>query len=202
MKFRARPLTRLLALLALVGAIVAGTALPASAHATQLSTEPTAGGTYAASPSAITLRFSESVEVSRGGVKVFGAKDRKQVVTGKPEHPNGDGSFVTVDLPDLGDGTYVVTWRVISADGHPVNGAFTFSIGEPSKLPGSAQALATNMATRSTVVRGMTIRSGTPAHVAMRRSSRNGSSFDDRVRCSGAPIRCPGATPERPPGYR
>jgi len=144
MKFRARPLTRLLALLALVGAIVAGTALPASAHATLLSTEPTAGGTYAASPSAITLRFSESVEVSLGGVKVFGAKDRKQVVTGKPEHPNGDGSFVTVDLPDLGDGTYVVTWRVISADSHPVEGAFTFQVGNRATVK-NAQGIATTL---------------------------------------------------------
>jgi len=144
MKFRARPLTRLLALLALVGAIVAGTALPASAHATLLSTEPTAGGTYAASPSAITLRFSESVEVSLGGVKVFGAKDRKQVVTGKSEHPNGDGSFVTVDLPDLGDGTYVVTWRVISADSHPVEGAFTFQVGNRATVK-NAQGIATTL---------------------------------------------------------
>lgn len=144
MKSRARPLARLAALLLLALAIVGATALPAFAHATLLSTEPNAGGVYASSPSAVTLRFNESVEVSLGGVKVFGARDRKQVVTGQPEHPRGDGAFVTVDLPHLGNGTYVVTWRVISADSHPVEGAFTFQVGNQATVK-NAQGLATTL---------------------------------------------------------
>lgn len=37
------------------------------------------------------------------------------------------------ELPDkLAQGTYMVSWRVVSADGHPISGAFTFSIGKPS----------------------------------------------------------------------
>ena len=135
---------RLAALALLVAGIVGAWAVPAWAHATLLSTEPTAGGIYASSPSAITLRFNESVEVSLGGVKVYAAADRKQVVTGKPEHPNGEGAYVTVDLPRLGDGTYVVTWRVISADSHPVEGAFTFQVGTSATVK-NPQGLATTL---------------------------------------------------------
>ena len=42
-------------------------------------------------------------------------------------------TVLTVDVPDtLAEGTYVVSWRVVSADGHPVAGALTFSVGQPS----------------------------------------------------------------------
>ncbi len=144
MKPRARPLTRLAALLLLAFAVVAATALPASAHASLLSTEPSPDGVYAKSPSAVTLRFSEPVEVSLGGVQVFDAKTEKRVANGPPEHPNGEGSFVTSDLPDLSNGTYVVTWRVVSADSHPVEGAFTFQVG-PRASVSNAQGVATTL---------------------------------------------------------
>ena len=43
--------------------------------------------------------------------------------------------MLTVDVPDtLDEGTYVVSWRVVSADGHPVAGALTFSVGRPSAV--------------------------------------------------------------------
>ena len=45
-----------------------------------------------------------------------------------------EDEVVTADLPDeLADGTYVVAWRVVSADGHPISGSLTFSIGAPSE---------------------------------------------------------------------
>lgn len=144
MKPRARPLTRLAALLLLAFAVVAATALPASAHASLVSTEPSPDGVYASSPSAITLRFSESVEVSLGGVKVFDAKTEKRVANGPAEHPDGEGTFVTSDLPDLPNGTYVVTWRVVSADSHPIEGAFTFQVG-PRATVSNAQGVATTL---------------------------------------------------------
>lgn len=43
--------------------------------------------------------------------------------------PRSSGSTVTLALPPLPDGAYVVSWRVVSADGHPVRGAFTFRVG-------------------------------------------------------------------------
>ena len=124
---------RLLALGALVVALVVVAAAPASAHATLLTTDPQNGGVYDKPPSQVKLRFSEPVEVSLGGIRVF-SSDRDRVVTGSPEHPGGTQSEVAVSLPGLDDGTYVVTWRVISADSHPVEGAFTFQVGTRATL--------------------------------------------------------------------
>jgi copper transport protein len=124
---------RLLALGAIVVASVALFAAPAGAHASLLSTDPSNGGVYTTPPKAITLRFSEGVEVALGGIRVY-TSDRERVVTGKPEHPNGQQSVVTTSLPKLDNGTFVVTWRVTSADSHPIEGAYTFQVGTKATL--------------------------------------------------------------------
>ena len=124
---------RLFAVLALAGTLVAVGASPAFAHATLLTTQPTANGVYDPSPSAVTLRFNEPVEVSLGGIRVF-TSSQDRVVTGAPKHPDGTGSEVSVSLPKLHNGTYVVTWRVISADSHPVEGAYSFQVGPKATL--------------------------------------------------------------------
>jgi copper transport protein len=131
---------RLLALGALVVALLVAGATPAFAHATLLTTEPQPGGKFDTSPSVISLRFSEPVEVSLGGIRLFDGRGNR-VDVGAPEHPNGDGSRVETSMPKVGDGTYVVTWRVISADSHPVQGAFTFQVGAKGSVT-NANALA------------------------------------------------------------
>jgi copper transport protein len=133
-------LKRLVALAALVGALVVAGASPAFAHATLLTTEPQPGGRFDESPPAISLRFSEPVEVALGGIRLFdGKSDRIDV--GAPRHPQGDGNRVQSSLPKLDDGTYVVTWRVTSADSHPIQGAFTFQVGTAGAVK-NADALA------------------------------------------------------------
>ena len=78
-------------------------------------------------PDVVTLRFSEDVSLELGGVRVLDT-DGERV---DKDDAQADGEIVTVGLPDdLGDGTYVVAWSVVSADSHPVNGAFTFVVGE------------------------------------------------------------------------
>jgi copper transport protein len=131
---------RLLALAALVGALIVAGASPAFAHATLLTTEPQPGGRFDRSPPAISLRFSEPVEVALGGIRLFdGKSDRIDI--GAPRHPDGDGNRVQSSLPKLDDGTYVVTWRVTSADSHPIQGAFTFQVGTAGAVK-NADALA------------------------------------------------------------
>jgi copper transport protein len=128
-----RGFRRVAVLAALTVAIVLALASPAFAHATLLTTTPAPGTTYDASPPAVDLRFSEPVEVAIGDIRVFDGKAQR-VVTGAPKHPGGDGNQVSVSLPELDDGTYVVTWRVISADTHPVEGAFTFQVGSTATV--------------------------------------------------------------------
>jgi copper transport protein len=119
---------RLAASLAIALAAIVVTAAPAAAHATLVATEPAAGAKLDAPPQAVTLTFNEAVEVALGGIRVYDAKAQR-VVTSKPTHPGGSSSKVAVTLPALDDGSYVVTWRVVSADSHPVHGAFTFHVG-------------------------------------------------------------------------
>jgi copper transport protein len=103
-------------------------AVPASAHATLVESTPSNGSRVDKPPARVLLKFTERVEVAVGGVRVFNAA-RKRVDHGTITHPNGVGSEVALALPKLKEGGYVVTWRVISADSHPVQGAFTFTVG-------------------------------------------------------------------------
>lgn len=119
------------AFFAIVAVLLGALATPAFAHATLDSSSPSAGQTVATSPINVELRFDENVQVSLGGVRVFDSRGH-QVDTSAPSHPGGGGSRIAVHVPHLGNGSYVVTWRVISADTHPVRGAFVFSVGTPT----------------------------------------------------------------------
>ncbi|HUF85121.1 MAG TPA: copper resistance protein CopC [Acidimicrobiia bacterium] len=116
----------LVACLAFVLVVVA--ASPAAAHAELVSSDPQSGGVYDEAPDDGALRYTEPVEASLGAVRVFDGRGER-IEVGNPSHPGGDSSTVRVDLPGLRDGSYVVTWRVLSADSHPVQGAFTFQVG-------------------------------------------------------------------------
>jgi copper transport protein len=129
------------------------TASPAFAHATLDSTSPEAGGRVASSPPNVLLQFSEPVTFESNAVQVFDANG-KTVNSGKPKHGT-KSSQVTVTLPQLKDGVYAVTWRVISADTHPVQGAFTFAVGNAVVSAANnnlAQQLLAKRASRDTTV--------------------------------------------------
>lgn len=130
---RSRPIGLRLALAAAlaVGVVVFGAA-PAFAHAQLLSTEPVGGTVVAKPPDRVVVHFGESVEIPLGSIRVFASPSGKQIDTGPATHIDGQGSSVGVKLPKLERGGYVVTWRVTSADSHPVHGAFTFSVGAKS----------------------------------------------------------------------
>ncbi len=120
---------RAAALGALVLLLLVGLAPPASAHASLVSSDPVNGARLDASPRRVLLEFTERVEMALGGVRVFDA-DGERVDRGRITHPGGDGSAVELSLPKLDDGAYVVTWRFISADSHPVQGALSFVVGD------------------------------------------------------------------------
>ncbi|MEU2285406.1 copper resistance protein CopC [Streptomyces sp. NPDC013178] len=104
----------------------------ASAHAALRSADPADGSVVKTAPRDITLTFTESVGLVDGSFRVFDP-DNRRLKTGKEGHVEGRGDVVRVTLPEkLGTGTFTVAWRVVSADSHPIAGAFTFSIGKPS----------------------------------------------------------------------
>ena len=120
---------RLSLLVLLAGFAWAAAAAPASAHALLESTTPERGTALDAAPSQVVLRFSEPVEIEFGAVRVYDAAG-KEVQQGTAFHPGGQDGAVAVRLRgDLPDGGYTTTYRVISADSHPVSGGFVFGVG-------------------------------------------------------------------------
>jgi copper transport protein len=119
---------RLLLLLAVAGALLLALAPSASAHAELESTTPASGAIVDTAPDAVELTFSEAVTVD--SVKVIDAQ-KHRVDTGKITKP--DSRTVRAELRSgLFQGGYVVAWRVVSADAHPIGGGFTFRVGAAS----------------------------------------------------------------------
>ncbi|ODA73407.1 copper resistance CopC/CopD family protein [Streptomyces sp. AVP053U2] len=126
------PRVRILVLLflAVTGALLAGAA-PASAHAALTGSDPQQGTVVDQAPAQVSLTFSEPVAVSDDALRVLDPKGER-VDKGDPAAASGTTYTVRL-LGGLPDGTYTVTYQVVSADSHPVAGAFTFSVGAPSE---------------------------------------------------------------------
>ncbi|MER6312890.1 copper resistance protein CopC [Streptomyces sp. NPDC001581] len=129
--------TALLPRLALVLAALLATlftaASPATAHAALTASDPKDGAVVATAPAQVTLSFSEQVALGDDSIRVLDPQGRR-VDTGElRDMCSGNtvryGTALHTGLPD---GTYTVAWQAVSADSHPISGAFTFSIGAPS----------------------------------------------------------------------
>ncbi|WP_433080244.1 copper resistance CopC/CopD family protein [Dactylosporangium sp. CA-052675] len=122
------PLAMLLGALA----ILVLPAAPASAHAELEKTAPVAGTVLNDMPGEVTLTFSEQVRLVADKIKVV-APDGGRADTGKPVVRDQE---LVIPLKSGGaKGTYLVSYRVISADSHPVSGGYSFSYGQPSATP-------------------------------------------------------------------
>ena len=117
-------------------------AAPGSAHAELVQTTPANGQRLETAPAKVTLAFSESVNLLEDGISLL---DSHGATVSTPD-PTVDGHTVTWPMPKhLRNGPYVVTWRVISADGHPVDGASSFGVGTapPAVVAGISTAQST-----------------------------------------------------------
>ncbi|RCH66503.1 hypothetical protein DT019_22730 [Streptomyces sp. SDr-06] len=128
-----RPLTRLLLVtVALLGALFAG-AVPASAHAALTGSDPKEGAVVATAPAQVALTFSEGVALDANSIRVLDPTGKRSDTAELVNLCSGDVVKYGVRLrTGIPNGTYTVAWQAISADSHPVSGAFTFSIGAPS----------------------------------------------------------------------
>jgi copper transport protein len=97
---------------------------PAWAHASLVASEPPDGATLTDPPATLKLNFNEPV--SPLVVRLIGPGGEAVTPAVRAEN-----STLTILPPPLRRGTHVLSWRVISADGHPVGGAVVFSIGAP-----------------------------------------------------------------------
>ncbi|MFE3513977.1 copper resistance CopC/CopD family protein [Streptomyces sp. NPDC059166] len=132
-----RPLTAAALLTTLIGllfGLVLAGASPASAHAALTGSDPEDGSVVATAPAQVTLTFSEQIAVGDDSIRVLDPSG-KRADDGAPREVPGQGAVrYGVKLHSgLPDGTYTVAWQAVSADSHPVSGAFTFSVGAPSE---------------------------------------------------------------------
>jgi copper transport protein len=121
----------------LVFAAAAALTLPAAAwaHAVLVRTSPQASVVVNRPPPVVLLKYSEAVEPRFAVVSVTDAAGNQQRA-GPPRRSATDPTTLVVALERLAQGWYLVYWRVISVDGHPVRGAFTFAVGpNPGPAP-------------------------------------------------------------------
>ncbi|MGQ4730131.1 copper resistance CopC/CopD family protein [Streptomyces sp. Ju416(a)] len=127
------------ALLAALAALVFGLLLagagPASAHAALTGSDPSDGAVVDTAPKQVTLSFSEAIAVGDDSIRVLDPSGKRADTEAEPRDLSEGGTVrYGVSLHSgLPDGTYTVAWQAISADSHPISGAFTFSIGAPSE---------------------------------------------------------------------
>ena len=103
----------------------------ASAHAGLEESEPKPSSWLATSPTEVVLHFDEPVGVVFARIQILD-QDGKEVFEVRPTRDENDHTTVRANIDKLGDGTWVVVWRIASADSHPVQGSFAFSIGTSS----------------------------------------------------------------------
>ncbi|MCW2582489.1 MAG: copper resistance protein CopC, partial [Klenkia sp.] len=122
----------LLAALPLALLVDVGTAAPASAHATLVTTTPAESARVETAPTEVVLEFDEGVSLGAGYARVLDSGGER-VDTGAAAASDGT---ITVPLrADLPDASYVVTYRVVSADAHPISGAYAFVVGDGELVP-------------------------------------------------------------------
>ncbi|WP_416970108.1 copper resistance CopC/CopD family protein [Streptomyces sp. 4F14] len=122
--------TWVLLFLAVTGALLAGAA-PASAHAALTGSDPTQGSVVKEAPTQVTLTFSEKIATNRDSVRVLDPKGNR--VDAGAANNTGGTTYAVPLRSGLPDGTYTVTYQIVSEDSHPVAGAYTFSIGAASE---------------------------------------------------------------------
>lgn len=99
---------------------------PAAAHTGLQSSTPGDGEILTAAPDAISLTFSSAVASEFAQVAVTGP-DGQSVTAGEVVI---DGAVVSQPISTSGDGAYVVAYRVVSDDGHPVSGQLSFTLAD------------------------------------------------------------------------
>lgn len=133
---RRAPLRPLLAAAVLIGTVLAAlltAAGPASAHAALTGSNPADGAVVATAPKEVTLGFSEHIAMGDDSIRVLEPSGKRaDAAKVRDTSAGGKVSYAVDLLPDLPNGTYTVAWQAVSADSHPISGAFTFSIGAPS----------------------------------------------------------------------
>jgi len=113
----------------LLALLVCGLLVPgqASAHSTLVSSIPAMNSQLYVSPEAVQLTFNERVEKELFFIRVH--NQRGEPITTQEASIDADQRTIGLPLPKLAEGWYIVSYKVISADGHPISGSYVFTVG-------------------------------------------------------------------------
>lgn len=137
--------------------ILLGHLLSVSAHATPLSYQPAASSLIEHSPDRVQIRFSERIEPGANSIAVFGP-DGTRVEQGTAAVDPADAYLFSVRVLESVQGTYAVSWQVVSADdGHFTKGAFGFAIGKESEVSSALSQNAIVVTHSSTIWESITL---------------------------------------------
>ena len=108
----------------------------ASAHAYLIKTVPAASGVLESPPRTVQLTYDEAVEPRFAIISVTDAGGHQETTGSVSRSPADPDTLVVPLRPGLPEGWYLIYWRAISVDGHPVEGAFTYAVGpNPGPAP-------------------------------------------------------------------
>ncbi len=110
----------------------------ASAHAYLIDSDPPAGGRLSSSPKALVMRFSEAYVPGSAHVSMRRVDEAPIVLP----RPSGSGAVIDQPLPPGLHGVFVVSWTLVSNDGHLCAGDFAFSVGASGAIPPSSASSA------------------------------------------------------------
>ena len=114
-------------------------ASPALAHAELENATPAEGESLGRAPAEVRLTFAEPVEAAFSPIEVYDAEGERVDGDDARSDPN-DPSVVVASLQEgLPTGSYTVRWTVTSADGDPVSGEYSFSVGESQQGAATAR---------------------------------------------------------------
>jgi copper transport protein len=131
-------MTRRGRILTLLACVIAGLALPASAaaHAYLVKTVPAASVVLNSPPATVQLTYDEAVEPRFAIISVTSASGQQETTGPVARSPGNPDTLVVPLRHGLAEGWYLIYWRAISVDGHPVQGAFTYAVGpNPGPAP-------------------------------------------------------------------
>ncbi|GIM85423.1 copper resistance CopC family protein [Salinispora arenicola] len=114
---------------ALAAALLLVPAAPAAAHNSLKAATPAKNAQLATAPTEITLEFLQKLDPAFTTIVLSDAAQQK-IPTGEPMVTGATGT-ISIDGP-LPNGTYTVAYRVVSADGHPVQGSYPFTVADPA----------------------------------------------------------------------
>src|SRR6478609_4776398 len=109
----------------------------AGAHATLVESTPGNDEVVPDAPSKVSLRFDEGVTTDDDGLRVFGP-DGDRAERGAPV-VSDDGRTLSVGVDDAGIGTYTVSYRVLSDDGHVIPGSYVYHVKQRTGSAGVEQ---------------------------------------------------------------